>query len=119
MSLLRKFNNWWNAPKRAPITLGNIKAVIQAFFRKRNTLPDHVKEQIINRIELSNTRCKDTNVCICGCDWSDLIYADKSCEGNCYPEMMDKKSWNIYKKVNKINVKGSSQNRNIGHSYQV
>jgi hypothetical protein len=114
MNLLKKFNNWWNAPKRAPISIGNIKAVIQSFFRRRRELPNHIKEQIINRIELSNPRCKETNVCVCGCDWSDLIYADKSCENNCYPEMMDKKSWKKYK-----NDKGKSQNRNIGYTYQV
>lgn len=36
---------------------------------------------------------------ICGCDVPNLQMANKPCEGNCYPAMMNKRGWDAFKHV--------------------
>ena len=47
--------------------------------------------------EAVGVRCQ-----ICGCDTKDLTFGIKSCEGQCYPERMNKEEWNQFKLDNKI-----------------
>lgn len=50
-----------------------------------------------------NQEClKKGNCVICGCQTPQLQMTDESCDGKCYPEMMDKETWEKYKKENQI-----------------
>lgn len=111
---------------KAKITLRNIYAVIQAFFRKarRNVggfdLQPHMYEQIIWRrtqvIEKSPKCWKSGKCVVCGCDILGKTMEDRACsiyedEGAllsgklpCYPEMMDKYNWKRYKELNNIKL---------------
>lgn len=103
MNLIEKFKAWRSAEHPAPINLGNIWAVLQSFYRRnQSNVPVHLSEQVEYRRTVSNKECVTSNVCKCGCEWNDLIWSDKTCEGNCYPEMMDAKAWKTYKKTHKI-----------------
>ena len=87
------------------ITLKNVKAYVQGktrslverFGGEFIQLEDHVKEQIIWRHGKADKDCIEKGVCYCGCEMPDMLYADKTCEKNCYPVMMDKKTWEDYK----------------------
>lgn len=64
----------------------------------------HIREQINVRIDSMNEECYLTGSCIkCGCATTALQMASKSCEGDCYPPLMTKKSWTKLK-----NFKNSS-----------
>jgi len=57
----------------------------------------HILEQIDFRIKVMNKECYDKGYCIkCGCHTTALQMCNKSCDGNCYPEMMSKKDWNKF-----------------------
>ena len=111
---------------KAKITLRNIFAVIQAFFRKtrRNIggfdLPIHMYEQIIWRrtqvIEKS-PECWSSGSCVvCGCDILGKTMEDRACSASetidvydrgkevCYPEMMNKHNWEKYKQLYNIKL---------------
>lgn len=58
----------------------------------------HIREQIDYRIGIMNPVCYDRGSCIkCGCMTTALQMCDKSCNGNCYPAMLNKKDWNSFK----------------------
>lgn len=89
------------------ITLSNVLAYIQGhirewlFYSKRwnRLLPLHVYEQINYRIFIMNKTCYENGECVlCGCATPALQMANKTCKGACYPIMMNKKDWNIYKR---------------------
>lgn len=101
MTLLEKYNNWKNAPARAPISLKNIWAVIQSLWRRKAGLTPLLQEQVDYRRKVSDIGCKASGVCRCGCSWEELIYADKSCEGSCYPPIKNRINWEIFKLTNK------------------
>lgn len=96
----------------AKIDLPHIWAVIQAWFRSILPVPRHIKEQIKWReeqIKAKSPECWKQGHCIqCGCIIKEKIKADMGCENlpYCYPEMMSKKEWFIYK------ITGD--NRNLG-----
>lgn len=104
MNLINKYRKWRDASDRAKITLKNIWRVIVAYYRKWFPLiPHHITEQASWRLTKVRKECKDNEACtICGCDIAGLVYADSSCEGNCYPVMMDADTWRRYKKKFKI-----------------
>lgn len=57
-------------------------------------IEDHVKEQIIVRINTMNPECYDTGSCVkCGCNTTHLQMCNKSCEGDCYPAMLTEVQW--------------------------
>lgn len=68
----------------------------------------HVQEQFIYRmflVDLSSPQCITTKACrICGCDTPQLFFAKKACEGSCYPELLNQKDWENYKKEKSINI---------------
>ena len=41
---------------------------------------------------------------MCGCSIYEKSFENKSCEEGCYPEMMDEKTWNQFKKDNNIEI---------------
>lgn len=49
---------------------------------------------------LYNGSCK-----ICGCDTTALQMADKACPKPCYPPMMNRENWMMYKMIQNIDVK--------------
>ena len=62
-------------------------------------IPLHIKEQIRTRINSMNPECYRSGSCIkCGCITTQLQMANKSCEGNCYPKMQNRKNWNLLKR---------------------
>lgn len=65
--------------------------------RLRWILPKHIREQIEFRINSMKRECYDRGQCIkCGCSTTALQMSDKSCEGLCYPAMMNKREWRKY-----------------------
>jgi len=63
----------------------------------------HIFEQIAWRISVMNLDCYLQGSCIkCGCETTALQMANKSCPGNCYPVMMDKKQWKKFNSTTKI-----------------
>lgn len=58
-------------------------------FFKKLILPNHIREQIIQRLKTMNIECYSSGQCIkCGCATTQLQMCNKSCEGNCYPPMI-------------------------------
>lgn len=127
-----KLKNFWNLPKRkikairpAKITFANIRAVLQAFFRKAKrdiggfNLDIYIYEQIIWRrtqIISNSPICWYSGNCkVCGCDILGKTMEDRACSISehsdllnkrhpCYPEMMDEKEWKEYKKLKNIKL---------------
>lgn len=104
------------ALRPAKLTLRNIWAVIQAFFRKKRRglggfdLPQHIYEQIIWRrimvIEKSPECWKSGNCIVCGCEMIGKTIEDRGCSSDtpCYPDMMSKGNWQAYKRINNIRL---------------
>src|SRR6478609_10766631 len=101
--------------KPAKINLTNIRKFIQGWYRfivyklsekkylskVSEELPfianDKV-EQFKYRLTVMNKECLKSGSCIiCGCYTPQLQMTDASCEGNCYPPMMNKQEWEKYK----------------------
>lgn len=82
----------------------HIYAVIQSWVRSIYTRK-HIKEQILWRrkqVELKSPECIKQGHCIqCGCEIMGKTKADMGCENPpfCFPEIMSKKDWEIYKKT--------------------
>lgn len=111
-----KIKYYWNlirgktqAIKPAKLTLRNVWAVIQAWFRQKRRsldgfdLPDHLYEQIIwrrTRVIERSPVCWEENQCVvCGCEVIGKTMEDRGCDGGCYPEMMPKDKWKAYKEL--------------------
>jgi hypothetical protein len=95
----------------ARITLRNVWAVIQAFFRKKRRglggfdLPDHLYEQIFWRRTVADPICWNQGVCKeCGCEMIGKTMEDRGCDGKCYPDMMNKSEWKEFKQVHNIKL---------------
>ena len=59
---------------------------------------EHIREQIDYRVSVMDKECYNKGECkICGCKTIHLQMANKACEGNCYPPMMNKTVWKIFK----------------------
>lgn len=122
-----KLNHYWNllrgktnAKKAAKLTWKNIKAVSQAWLRhKQRTiagfdLEEHIWEQIVWRrvqVKEKSPECWDSGYCIiCGCEILGKTMEDRECSNSeigeepCYPEMMDKETWQQYKINNQIKI---------------
>lgn len=96
----------------AKLTLRNIWAVIQAFFRKLQgrSLPAHLYEQAIWRrlqvIERSPECWAKGNCVHCGCEMVGKTLEDRGCveDPQCYPDIMTKKEWKTFKEANDIKI---------------
>lgn len=102
------------ATNPAKISLRNILAVLQAWFRKKRRnlggldLPDHLYEQIIYRrtqVMAKSPKCWVYGACThCGCETLGKTMEDRKCEKGCYPDMMDEEHWKQYKHHNQIKL---------------
>lgn len=106
----------------AKINLKNIKRFLQGWIRyiiyklskikylknvtdELLTLPAHKEEQFKYRLQIMDSQCLTQGYCkICGCKTPQLQMSDESCEGNCYPVMLNKEDWEKFKKENSIIV---------------
>jgi hypothetical protein len=84
------------------VTPANILAYLQGNLRYRIyysqwfgfLMRRHIRRQIRFRINFMDKDCYDDGSCrICGCSTTALQMANKPCDGECYPEMMDKERW--------------------------
>ena len=70
--------------------LGNLRFKYPWIMRK------HIKQQIHFRITSIKKECIGNGACIeCGCNIPELVYANKHCEGFCYPTMLNKIQWGV------------------------
>jgi hypothetical protein len=95
--------------KLKDINLKNVKAFLQAHYRIaiEDSLPEHIKEQVIWRASQAEACTKNGKCLYCGCSTEDLelYYADIGCkkpDNPCYPDMMTKEQWDEYKHTNQI-----------------
>jgi hypothetical protein len=69
------------------------------FRRWRFLMREHVIEQVVARMMSADKRCLDGGACIiCGCHMPQLMFADKSCDKPCYPPMMSRNEWDVFKR---------------------
>lgn len=71
-------------------------------------IPKYIREQIKYRVANMNPKCYEDGACVmCGCKTIALQMANKACPKPCYPEMMNKSTWRIFKSgqltINKFN----------------
>ena len=91
---------------KAKINLKNIIAYVQGKLRYKLyyskykwLIRKHIREQIDFRIKYMNKVCFLSGSCeICGCETTALQMADKACDNPCYPKIMSKYYWKIFKK---------------------
>lgn len=109
------------------LTLSHVKAFLQAKWRKfwlRNTFidtltenyineyigfPKYKQEQVIWRLHLLEShpqgkQCLQSGQCPCQCTTSEVVLSDPSCDKGCFPEMLKKEDWNLFKKTNKFEI---------------
>jgi len=91
------------------MNFGNIKGFLQGNFRKMmtdlgldNTIPEHIQEQIQWRLSVMNIECYNNKECPCKCAVPAKQFEDRSCENQCYPEMMNETDWRDYKSQHNI-----------------
>lgn len=95
--------------KAAPIlNKDNIKGFFQGHLRslksQYSTLDKHIVEQAAWRMTKANKECVKADQCqACGCfPMYDKVLEDRACEGKCYPHMMTKLEWSLFKLNNNI-----------------
>lgn len=76
---------------------GNWRILLEKYGPAFANLNEHIKEQIAFRELVSNKECIAKGECKCACPIPDLYYADKMCEDECYPEMMNDDDWSKFK----------------------
>ena len=71
--------------------LSRIPIFFQAYWRKLVSKPNYIEDIVRHRTELvklKSPECLKIGNCKhCGCDTTDLMYSDPSCEGDCYPKI--------------------------------
>jgi hypothetical protein len=96
---------WWIIQNWRIITWSKIRNFLQAKYRKSTSgYKDWVVEQFEWRQSLvaeKSPACILGGACVnCGCDTPDKFYETDACEVGCYPEWMDKETWEEFKKSN-------------------
>jgi hypothetical protein len=82
---------------------GNLRMLAEQYGPDYLKMDPHIKEQIIFRMDVSNPECIQQKECKeCHCEIPNLMYANKQCGGQCYPEMMDADKWEEFKKTLRI-----------------
>jgi len=62
-------------------------------------LRQHIVEQIEFRVKNMDRECYDEGECkLCGCKTIALQMCNKACDKPCYPSMMNKKEWEMFKR---------------------
>lgn len=94
---------------RGEITFSEIKCYLQGTIRHylyynkyfKWMIRKHIREQYALRILSIDEQCYNNGECKeCGCMTTELQFCNKACEGNCYPEMMNKYAWEMFKEYN-------------------
>lgn len=90
----------------AKVTPKNVYAFIQGNVRYkiwykykwlRWLVPDHVWQQIRFRLAVMDRECLAMGQCkVCGCKTTALQFANKRCDGWCYPPMMSRSKWDLF-----------------------
>lgn len=79
------------------------KALIETWFSF--FIPKHIREQYKYRLQNANPVCIKNKQCIgCGCTVPAVFLADKSCKRGCYPVMLTRRDWKLFKLNNNINI---------------
>ena len=91
------------------INLKNIKAYLQGNSRllgsKFDLVKEHIQEQVAWRAEICSDCVAETKCKECGCSVPGKLYVTLSCNnGERFPDLMDKKEWEDYKKENNIKI---------------
>jgi len=70
--------------------------------------PPHIDEQSIwrlSQIKEHSPECMQHTYCVfCGCDVKEKSFETKGCEEGCYPELMDKETWEKFKQKHNIQI---------------
>lgn len=93
--------------------ISDIFAYLQGYYRYhlyysnfKWLIRNHILEQIQWRISVMDIECFKRGSCkLCGCDTTALQMANKQCGKPCYPKMMNKKDWLLFKNKLKENGK--------------
>ena len=93
---------------KAKINFKNIIAFCQGTLRYqiyyspfKFLIRKHIREQISFRINSMRRTCFNNGECEeCGCSTTALQMANKTCGGNCYPIILNRKNWKWAKKHN-------------------
>ena len=89
---------------------GNVRYKLYYHPLLRYLIPSHIREQIEFRINSMNRECYNTGSCVkCGCATTALQMANKPCEGNCYPVLVNRKTWKFFKGTTFYVLKGYKQ----------
>ena len=109
----------WQTFKNAPLKSiksyieGNVRMLQEKLGEGILSLEPHIVEQVVFREEKS--KCKGKTACdLCGCAIPGLFYADKACQGGCYPEMMNQTDWELFKQNKKAPLNYSVHETQIG-----
>jgi len=86
------------------LSLDNIKAVFIGYSRYIHfeRLPKELQEQFYYRASKRASDCKEKGKCPCNCEYPFKQLDNRPCERNCYPAILEKDTWNLYKKIYKI-----------------
>jgi len=92
--------------KLSQINLSNIKGFLQGHYRmfkeEFGILEVHIGEQFDYRLGIMSEECIKNGECPCECPFPAKQIEDRSCEKECYPDMMSKEDWESFKKENNI-----------------
>lgn len=71
----------------------------------------HIREQITARLNSMRPSCYNNGQCdICKCETIALQMANKPCDAPCYPAMMNKRKWDLWKRINGVPLFDSESN---------
>lgn len=78
--------------------LGNYRYFLY-YSSYKNLIRLHILEQIEFRVKNMDKECFNAGECkLCGCQTTALQMCNKACDKPCYPSMMNKKEWEIFKR---------------------
>jgi hypothetical protein len=88
----KKISNAWE------YLVGNFRYFAYNKPRLKWLIRNHIQEQFKLRLKVMKKECYTNGSCgSCGCVTPKLQFAYKSCEGNCYPKLMNRYHWFMFK----------------------
>lgn len=93
--------------KLKQLTKANIRGFLQGYYRKVKfwfSPPEltPLQEQILYRFSEMPDNCLFNKQCPCKCVVPEKQYEDRACEDNCYPDLLDPETWELFKKEKNI-----------------
>jgi hypothetical protein len=87
-------------------SISNIKAYLVGKLRYRcydnawsMFIRKHILEQIDQRLSWMSAACYNNGSCeMCGCETPALQMANKACDKPCYPTMMSRRDWKMFRR---------------------